>query len=303
TGYIEIASDMGMKKKIEEQEREKRKLEEAHRALQAKNEMGSVFVSNVSHELRTPLTNIHGYSMLLADGTLGELNEEQKGYMKVICDETARLTRLINDVLDLSRIDAGRLKMTPKYFDMRELVDKCSCQALAEKKKLYVNWDMEEELPMVYGDVARVSQVLINLISNAIKYTESGGITVKVSRHKRSFIKVDVIDTGVGIPQEDLKNIFKRFYQVPGKQTAKREGTGLGLAIAKEIVNWHKGKIWAESEIGKGSTFTFTLKTEEKKTRKKAEEKEGKEGEEDEREDGETVEKRELSLLEKIAEI
>ena len=272
-GYMEMMKDMTEERKAEEAERARKKLEERYRYLQELNEMKSVFVSNVSHELRTPLTSIHGYSALLLDGTAGRLEEEQKEFVEIIHSETDRLTRLINDLLDLSRMERGKFKLSPRMFDLRDLVEKCSCPSMADAKGLSVQWNFEPGMPEIYGDPARMSQVLINLISNAIKFTDRGGVTVSVSRKGRSFVQVDVIDTGHGISQEDQKKLFKPFSQIPRADGQKKEGTGLGLAISREIVKMHGGKIWIErSEPGKGTQFSFTLRTVAKRQRGRPEE-------------------------------
>ncbi|MBI5159238.1 PAS domain S-box protein [Candidatus Micrarchaeota archaeon] len=265
--YVEVVKDVTAERKMEEVNRIRRKLEERNRQLMELNEMKSVFISNVSHELRTPLTNIHGYSSLLLEGETGPLNEQQNEFMHVVVNETNRLTKLINDVLDLSKMDSGRFKLVLKEFDLRDLVEKCSCKSLAEKKGLAVTWDISPDIPVIMGDQNRIAQVLINLISNGIKFTETGGVTINVSRKSRNFVQVDVADTGMGIPLADQKSLFKRFYQVMRKDGQKQEGTGLGLAITKEIIKMHGGKIWVESTPGSGSKFSFILRTTLKKQR------------------------------------
>lgn len=266
-GYMEMMKDMTEQRKAEESERARKRFEEKARYLQELSEMKSVFVSNVSHELRTPLTNIHGYSSLLLDGTAGRLAEEQKEFVGIIHSETERLTYLINDLLDLSRMERGKFKLSPRLFDLRDLAEKCSCTAMADAKGLAVQWNFEPGLPQIYGDPARLSQVLINLVSNAVKFTEKGGVSVNVARRGRNFAQVDVVDTGHGISEEDQRNLFKRFYQIPKPDGQKREGTGLGLAISKEIVKLHGGKIWVESKLGEGSKFSFTIRTTPKRQR------------------------------------
>lgn len=265
--YVEVVKDVTAEKKMEEVNRIRRKLEERNRQLMELNEMKSVFISNVSHELRTPLTNIHGYSSLLLEGEPGPLNEQQNEFLHVVVNETNRLTKLINDVLDLSKMDSGRFKLVLKEFDLRDLVEKCSCKSLAEKKGVYVNWNISPDIPVIMGDPNRIAQVLINLISNGIKFTETGGVTLTATRKTRNFIQIDVADTGVGIQFADQKSLFRRFYQVARKDGQKQEGTGLGLAITKEIIRMHGGKIWVESTPGSGSTFSFLLRTTQRKQR------------------------------------
>ncbi|MEM4390125.1 MAG: ATP-binding protein [Candidatus Micrarchaeia archaeon] len=259
TGYVEVLHDVTVLKKMEEMERARKRLEETNRKLFERAEAQSAFISNVSHELRTPLTSIHGYASLLLDGTLGPLSEAQRESIAVIVNESQRLTRLINDVLDLSKLDSGRFKLNFKEFDVHELEEKCRpLLPLAQKKGLSVQWQIAPDVGPVIADPARIAQVLINLISNAIKFTERGGVTVKIFRKSRRTLQFEVIDTGIGIPAEERKNIFKRFYQVR-REPGKVEGTGLGLSIAKEIVRLHGGKLDFDSEVGKGSRFYFTL--------------------------------------------
>lgn len=270
TGYVEILRDVTALKKMEELERARKRLEESNRRLFERAEAQSAFISNVSHELRTPLTSIHGYASLLLDGTLGPLSSAQREGVAVIANESARLARLINEVLDLSKMDSGRFKLSPKEFDVRELEEKCrALLPLAEKKGLWVRWEIAADAGVVTADPARIAQVLINLVSNAIKFTEKGGVSVKIFRKSRRTLQFEVIDTGIGIPAEERKNIFKRFYQVK-REAGKIEGTGLGLSIAREIVRLHGGRLDFESEVGKGSRFYFTLPVAPKKKREKS---------------------------------
>ncbi len=267
-GYVEILKDIELEKKLRENEKERRQLEKKNKDLREINEISTAFVSNVSHEIRTPLTSIHGFSLLLQEDESGrmKLSPEQKHHIDVIVSETDRLAHLINDVLDVSRLDSMRFKLEPREFDLASLKDKCSCVYLAEKKGLYVVWEFEEDLPPVYADQIRISQVFINLISNAIKFTDSGGVTVKAFRKSKGHVQVDVTDTGEGIPESEQDYLFKRFFR--GSTGKKREGTGLGLAIAKQIIQLHRGKIWVESKQGKGSTFSFILPTKKREKKK-----------------------------------
>ena len=268
-GYLEIIKDLREQKELGRATKKAREYEEKATAFKELAEAKSVFVSSVSHELRTPLTNIHGYSALLSEGVAGKLNEEQMDYVKVIHSETDRLTKLINDLLDLSRMERGKFRLNPSFFDLRDIMEKCSCSAMAERKGLYVNWVIPPEMPDIYGDPGRIAQVLINLISNAIKFTEGGGVTITVTQKSRNFVQIDVADTGPGISEEDQRRLFKPFSQIPRADGQKKEGTGLGLAISKEIVRLHNGKIWVESKPGEGAKFSFILRTTPKKLRAK----------------------------------
>lgn len=269
TSYLEIIRDLREQEELSKATKKAREFEERASAFKELAEAKSVFVSSVSHELRTPLTNIHGYSALLSEGVAGKLNGEQMDYVKIIHSETDRLTKLINDLLDLSRMERGKFRLSPTFFRLQDLVEKCSCSAMAERKGLYVNWDIPPDLPEIYGDPSRIAQVLINLISNAIKFTERGGVTIAVLQAGRSSVRIDVADTGPGISEEDHKKLFKPFSQIPRADGQKKEGTGLGLAISKEIVKLHNGKIWVESEPGKGAKFSIILRTTPKKERAK----------------------------------
>ncbi|MFH1470272.1 MAG: HAMP domain-containing sensor histidine kinase, partial [Candidatus Micrarchaeota archaeon] len=242
----------------------RRKLEQQNKELREKNDIEAAFVSNVSHEIRTPLTNIHGYSLLMQEDS-GKMDSDHKKYIDIITSETDRLRKLINNVLDISRLDSMRFKLDQRETDLASLREKCSCTYLAENKGLYVNWEFEEDLPNIYADPIRLSQVLINLISNSIKFTEAGGVTVRAFRKGRNHVQVDVKDTGEGIPESEVSSLFKRFYQTSGGK--KRGGTGLGLAITRQIVELHGGKIWVSSKVGEGSTFSFTIPTKKKQPR------------------------------------
>jgi len=189
------------------------------------------------------------------------MNEEQKKYVTIIHSETERLTKLINDLLDKSRMERGKFKVSPVLFDLRDLQDKCSCAATAERKGLYVKWEFTDGVQQVYGDPVRIGQVILNLVSNAVKFTDQGGVTVRVSRKSKTIAQVDVIDTGPGISEEDQKRLFKPFSQITPQDGQKRGGSGLGLTISKGILQMHGGKIGVQSKPGSGSDFWFTIRT------------------------------------------
>ncbi len=262
-GYVEIMRDLRMENQLKDTEMSRRQLEKRNRYLKKEMKDKIEFISEVSHELRTPLTSIYGYSLLIQEEEFGPLSKEYKPYMDKIVKETERLRRFINDALELSRIESGRFNFEPQKFDLDTLQDKCSCTALAHRKGLYVKWEFEEDLPSVYGDPRSISQVLINLISNSIKFTESGGVKIKAYKKGRTYVQVDVIDTGEGIPESEKKNVFKRFRRVNTEK--KREGSGLGLSITKKIIEFHGGKIKFDSSLGKGTRFYFILPIKEKK--------------------------------------
>jgi PAS domain S-box-containing protein len=222
----------------------------------------SEFVSNVSHELRTPMTSIKGYSDLLHASTVGEVNEEQKRFLSIIKSNADRLTILINDLLDISRTEAGRIELEFKPLQMGEIVLEVanSFRGQMESKGLEFLVDIPDNLGKVRGDRGRLTQILTNLIANAYHYTPAGSIRVSLSQMDDT-LKVDVADTGIGIAPSDQGRIFDRFYRGDNSVVQETTGTGLGLSIAKMFVEMHGGRVWVESESGKGSTFTFVLPT------------------------------------------
>jgi signal transduction histidine kinase len=225
----------------------------------------SEFVATVSHELRTPMTSIRGYVDILLMGAAGALNENQTHFLSIVKNNTERLNILVNDLLDISRIEAGRVTLAPQSLDLRDLAEDALADLLRrsqeENKPMAFALDAAKNLPRVQGDAERIRQVLGNLVSNAYHYTpENGQITVHITVTDGNEVQVDVMDTGVGIPVEDQGRIFDRFYRGEDPLVLATPGTGLGLAIVKQLVEMHNGRIWLKSEgIGKGSTFSFTL--------------------------------------------
>jgi PAS domain S-box-containing protein len=259
-GYVEVLRDMSSLVRLDERERELKRQQGTNREIEAQVKDMRAFISDISHELRTPLTNIHGYASLLKDGEAGKMEGQQSEYMGIIYKETERMNKLISDVLDLSKMEEEKFKFSPRLFDPRTLVERCSCRALAEKKGLYVRWAFDDEVQEIYGDLGHVARILMNLISNAIKFTSAGGVTVRVSAKSRTFAQFEVSDTGIGIAPEDRSKLFRRFSQLGAGGTKKEAGTGLGLAITRQLVQMHGGKIGVDSDVGKGTTFTFTLR-------------------------------------------
>jgi signal transduction histidine kinase len=235
-------------------------LEQKGRELEAASRHKSEFLANMSHELRTPLNAVLGYAELIQDGIYGEVSAKMQGVLERIQQNGRHLLGLINDVLDLSKIEAGQLTLSPVDYSLRELVlDVVSAtEALAAEKQLALEVDMPADLPRGRGDERRLTQVLMNLVSNAIKFTEAGSVSIRAKVEDGSFV-VTVSDTGVGIAAEDQERVFEEFQQVDSSSTRKKGGTGLGLAIARRIVELHGGRIWVESTPGQGSTFAFTL--------------------------------------------
>jgi len=220
----------------------------------------SQFLANMSHELRTPLNAILGYTELILDSIYGEMPEKIRDVMTRIDKSGRHLLGLINDVLDLSKIEAGQLVLSLNDYSMEEVVQTVftAMESLAAEKKLALKVDVAADLPRGRGDERRLSQVLLNLVGNALKFTEAGEVRVEAAARDSEFV-VLVSDTGPGIAPADQQKIFEEFQQVDSSLTRKNGGTGLGLAIARRIVELHGGRLWVESAPGKGSTFSFTV--------------------------------------------
>jgi len=220
------------------------------------------FVSTVSHELRTPLTSIKGYTDLLLTGAVGPLTEGQERFMGIIRNNADRLTALINDLLDISRIESGRVKLELNSLNIRDVVQDVveTLRAQIEAKGLSLRVTVPEDLPAVQGDRDRLTQVLTNLVSNAHRYTPEGVVAISVARMS-GVVRVDVSDTGIGIAPEDQGKIWDRFFRANHPVVDEAGGTGLGLSIVRMFVEMHGGRIWVDSNPDKGSTFTFILPT------------------------------------------
>jgi PAS domain S-box-containing protein len=218
------------------------------------------FISTVSHELRTPMTSIKGYTDLLFLGMAGGLSDAQRSFLQIIKSNADRLTALVNDILDISRIETGRIRLTIEALKLQDIVSDVvlAFKEQYREKGLALVWEPPEGLPEVRGDKDRVTQVLNNLIANAWHYTPSGQVTVSIKR-RDAFLQVNVADTGIGISEENMGRIFDRFYRVDDPVVEEAGGTGLGLSIVKMFVDMLGGQIWVESEEGVGSTFSFTL--------------------------------------------
>lgn len=223
-------------------------------------EMRSEFVANVSHELRTPLTSIRGFAENLLDGACDDPATAMK-FLLIINKEAERLSRLIDELLNLSKIEDDKFEPNLEPFDINDLIKRTVTiiQSRAAEKNLTVELDLPPDLPLVQGDPDMIKQVLLNLIDNAINYTQAGGTVRIITAVEQDEIKVDVQDNGLGIPPENISRIFERFYRVDKARSRELGGTGLGLSIVKHIVDAHKGKVQVESKVGKGSTFSFLL--------------------------------------------
>jgi len=227
----------------------------------------SEFVATVSHELRTPMTSIRGYVDILLMGAAGAMNENQTHFLEIIRNNTERLNILVNDLLDISRIESGRVTLAPQPLDLRDVAEDVISEVLRrsqeENKPMGLSLEAASSLPRVYGDSERVRQIIANLVENAYRYTpENGKIIVRLQVvNGGDEVRVDVSDNGVGIAPEDQEQVFERFYRGENPLVLATPGTGLGLPIVKQLVEMHKGRIWMEStgKPGKGSTFSFTL--------------------------------------------
>jgi len=229
--------------------------------LETANRLKSQFLATMSHELRTPLNSIIGFSELLEDETYGNLNPKQTKYIGNIVVSSRHLLQLINDILDLAKVESGTIEIHPESLSLHEAMSiiKSVVEPLATKKSISMEINMDEQVQSVAADPARFKQILYNLLSNAIKFTPAGGmVSMDVSR-KNGTVEISVSDTGIGISQEDQERIFSEFLQVEGSYARKYEGTGLGLALTKKLVELHGGRIWVESAPGKGSRFIFTM--------------------------------------------
>ncbi len=237
-----------------------REIEEKGRQLETASKHKSQFLANMSHELRTPLNAILGYTELILDNIYGDVSEKVRDVLTRLEKSGRHLLGLINDVLDLSKIEAGQLVLSLGDYSMKEVVQTVftGVESLAAEKRLALKVTLPPDLPLGHGDERRITQVLLNLVGNAIKFTEVGEVRVEVSATDGAF-RVAVSDTGPGIAPADQQKIFEEFQQADSSSTRKKGGTGLGLSIAKRIVEMHGGRIWVESSLGKGSTFWFTL--------------------------------------------
>jgi signal transduction histidine kinase len=237
-----------------------REIEEKGRQLEIAGKHKSQFLANMSHELRTPLNAVLGYTKLILNNIYGEAPEKIREVLARVEQSGRHLLGLINDVLDLSKMEAGQLSLSLTDYSMKEVVQTVftALESLAAEKKLALKVTLPAGLPLGRGDERRISQVLLNLVGNAIKFTEIGEVKVQAAASDGSFV-VSVSDTGAGIAPADQQKIFEEFQQADSSSTRKKGGTGLGLSIAKRIIELHGGRIWVESSPGKGSTFWFTL--------------------------------------------
>lgn len=250
-----LSTDITLLKKAEEIRIENERLAFANRAK-------SEFLASMSHELRTPLNSIMGFSELLKQQTAGKLNEKQNRYVENVLNSSNFLLNLINDILDLSKIEAGKIELIVERMSVPIVIDETLLllKERASKNKVMLRKEIDPGLEFINADKQRIKQILFNLLSNAIKFskTEGGTVSVKAKKEGDDLI-ISVSDTGIGIKKEDIGKLFKEFEQVNSDITRNYGGTGLGLAISKKLVELHGGRIWVESRYGEGSTFTFYL--------------------------------------------
>jgi signal transduction histidine kinase len=215
----------------------------------------------MSHELRTPLNAIIGFSEVLLERLFGELNEKQDDYLKDIHASGRHLLTLINDILDLSKVEAGRMELEPSVFDIASAISNAMTlvRERAQRHGIMLGQQVDPKLGELTADERKFKQILLNLLSNAVKFTPDGGRIDVNARRESDNVVIAVHDTGIGIAAQDQAAVFEEFRQVGRDYTSKHEGTGLGLALTKKFVELHGGRIWLESEPGKGSTFTFTI--------------------------------------------
>jgi len=238
-----------------------REIEEKGRQLELANRHKSEFLSNMSHELRTPLNAIIGFSEVLLERMFGEMNEKQEDYLKDIHSSGQHLLSLINDILDLAKVEAGRMELNPTTFDLSAAID--NALTLIRERAMHhgiaLATEIDSQLGELNADERKLKQILLNLLSNAVKFTPEGGRITVGARLLRDMVEIAVNDTGIGIAPKDQAAVFEEFKQVGRDYTRKAEGTGLGLALTRKLVELHGGVMRLESEPGKGSTFSFTL--------------------------------------------
>ncbi len=254
--YIVFASDISERKKAEYS------LIEGKMLAEENNRIKSEFLANMSHELRTPLTAIIGFSDILGAEMFGELNEKQTSHVNHINKSGRHLLEVINDVLDLSKIEAGKMELDCENFSLPDLLDEIQVfmYPMAGKKNIDLKIINETKDVEIFADRLKFKQIMLNLLSNAIKFTPDNGRVSVLATNTEDGVQVSVSDTGIGIPLHLQQDIFNPFIQVDSSNKRRYGGTGLGLALVKQFVELHNGKIWLESEEGKGSTFSFTIR-------------------------------------------
>jgi signal transduction histidine kinase len=231
----------------------------AYEDLRELDRLKDEFVQNVSHELRTPLTFVKGYVEYLLEGYAGELNQGQRQALEIVLDRSDAIVRLVNDIVSLKQAELQEMDLQPVALELIAAACVEGSKMAAEQAGIRMHFEIPSGLPLVYGDPKRLGQVFDNLLGNAIKFSPNGGdVNVRLSL-VGNVVQAEVSDQGIGMPVERLDQIWQRFYQIDSASTRRFAGAGLGLAIVKRIIEAHDGRIWVESELGKGSSFRFTL--------------------------------------------
>jgi signal transduction histidine kinase len=241
-----------------------RRLREANQKIREADRLKSEFVATISHELRTPLNTIIGFAKFMLNGSAGPLNDMQRTDLTAIYSSGQHLLGLVNDILDLSKIEAGKVTLNKEQLDFHEIAAgiMSSAIALVADKSIELKEEISPHLPPICADRKRVRQIILNLVSNAAKFTEQGHIVLRVkpiTENGKPYILCAVEDTGIGLRQEDIPTIFEAFRQLDSSSARRAQGTGLGLPISRRLAELHGGRMWVESELGVGSTFYFTL--------------------------------------------
>ncbi|MFN8456941.1 MAG: HAMP domain-containing sensor histidine kinase [Anaerolineae bacterium] len=242
----------------------KRELAEAKRQLRDADRLKTEFVATVSHELRNPLNSIIGFAKLLLKQQVGPLNPIQQTDISYIYDGAQHLLSLVNDILDLSKIEAGKIRLDVEWVSVEEIIVGliASTYILIENKPIELREEIEPRLPKLYVDRGRIRQVVLNMLSNAAKFTDAGCITLnirKINKNNQEWVCFSVKDTGIGIAEADIPKVFEPFRQIDSSVGRRAEGTGLGMPISARLVALHGGEVWIESRVGQGSTFSFTI--------------------------------------------
>jgi signal transduction histidine kinase len=263
---VQVLSELEEKRELLERlntklEESNRELNEANARLRELSAMKEEFLALTTHDLRSPLTVISGVINFFTSGRLGEMTAEQKNMVAMMERNTQNLIELVNDLLDASKLESGTMRLDPASIELRGLVGELreQMQPLAHEKEISLEDDVPEDLPPLRADRAKLRRILVNLVSNALKFTPKGGRVRLGASREGSLVRVSVEDTGVGIQREDLHDIFDKYAQARSRATRSEKGTGLGLYITRQLVELHGGKISVQSEVGRGSTFSFTI--------------------------------------------
>jgi len=258
----ELRNEIKERKRAEEElRRSQTKIEQQNIQLKKADQLKTDFLNITSHELRTPMSAIKGYVQIILKQTLGQINDEQKKALDVVLRNTDRLDALIQDILDISRLESGTMKFVVEHIEIRKMLDEIveTMRPYANQKEIKINMQIEEHLPELVADKERIKQVIINIVHNAVKFSSTDSIINIRTRKEQDDILFEIQDFGKGIPQGQQEKVFEMFYQVDSGSDRKFGGVGLGLAISQGIIMAHGGKIWVESIVRKGSTFKFTL--------------------------------------------